>query len=373
MGFFKKRTFIFILIICFTFLSCNKNSDKQNRIYLEDFLTWAPCTQNSLVEEIKGNKNAFTEFKKFDENTINEVKKTTMDFIWLKAEFKITNELKNKNLGFVVPFVYFADKVWLNNVFIGEHGQFPPNFFPNKYQSQYCFISEDIVKQEETNTLYIKLFVKGDAKIDTKMFISTQKDAYNYSERLNFYNSKIFMFFEGGMVCAFILFFFLYLFADRKSYYLYVALLNLATIPFISAFYSTELLGFTTMSYATYMKFVYFFSCYFITYFYELFLASFLHYKYPKKQHIVRITILFFEIVVTAVMYTYEQLMTLSTIVIPFCFIQIVIASTIIIVKKAKSRDLKRVILLMRLFTVILITIGLDLIFHGICKIQTIP
>ena len=72
-------------------------------------------------------------------------------------------------------------------------------------------------------------------------------------------------------------------------------------------------------------------------------------------------------------MYTYEQLMTLSTIVIPFCFIQIVIASTIIIVKKAKSRDLKRVILLMRLFTVILITIGLDLIFHGICKIQTIP
>lgn len=373
MWFFKKRTFIFILTICFTFLSCNKNSDKQNRIYLKDNLTWAPCTQNSLVEEIKGNKNAFTEFKKFDENTINEVKKTTMDFIWLKAEFKITNELKNKNLGFVVPFVYFADKVWLNNIFIGEHGQFPPNFFPNKYQSQYCFISKDIVNQEETNTLYIKLFVKGDAKIDTKMFISTQKDAYNYSERLNFYNSKIFMFFEGGMVCAFILFFLLYLLADRKSYYLYVALLNLATIPFISAFYSTELLGFTTMSYATYMKFVYFFSCYFITYFYELFLASFLHYKYPKKQHIVRISILFFEIVITALMYTYEQLMTLSTIVIPFCFIQIVIASTIIIVKKAKSRDLKRVILLMRLFTVILITIGLDLIFHGIFKIQTIP
>ena len=75
----NKRTFIFILTICFTFLSCNKNSDKQNRIYLEDFLTWAPCTQNSLVEEIKGNKNAFTEFKKFDENTINEVKRTTMD------------------------------------------------------------------------------------------------------------------------------------------------------------------------------------------------------------------------------------------------------------------------------------------------------
>ena len=71
MWFFKKRTFIFILTICFTFLSCNKNSDKQNRIYLEDFLTWAPCTQNSLVEEIKGNKNAFTEFKKFDENAEN--------------------------------------------------------------------------------------------------------------------------------------------------------------------------------------------------------------------------------------------------------------------------------------------------------------
>ena len=64
-----------------------------------------------------------------------------------------------------------------------------------------------------------------------------------------FWISKIFMFFEGGMVCAFILFFLLYLLADRKSYYLYVALLNLATIPFISAFYSTELLGFTTMSY----------------------------------------------------------------------------------------------------------------------------
>ena len=102
MWFFKKRTFIFILIICFTFLSCNKNSDKQNRIYLEDFLTWAPCTQNSLVEEIKGNKNAFTEFKKFDENTINEVKKTTMDFIWLKAEFKITNELKNKKQTMII-------------------------------------------------------------------------------------------------------------------------------------------------------------------------------------------------------------------------------------------------------------------------------
>ena len=68
------------------------------------------------------------------------------------------------------------------------------------------------------------------------------------------------------------LLFLLYLLADRKSYYLYVALLNLATIPFISAFYSFELLGFTTMSYATYMKFAYFFSCYFITYFYELFL-----------------------------------------------------------------------------------------------------
>jgi len=371
----KIRTFIFYFTICisFIFLSCNKNLDKQKRIYLKDSLSWAPCSQTSLVEEIKNNKIGFTKFTEFNEKILDEIKDSTIEFIWLKADFELTDDLKNQNLGFVIPFVYFADKVWLNDIFIGEHGKFPPNMFPDKYRGQYCFISKDIVKQEGKNTLYIKLYMKGNAEIDTKMFISTQEDAYNYSEKLNFFNSKIFMFFEGGMICAFILFFLLYLFADRKSYYLYVALLNLSTVPFVSAFYSAELPSFTTMPYVLYMKISYFFSCYFITYFYELFIARFLHYKYSKKHHITRLSLLFILIIVTSIMHTYEQLMTLSTIIIPFCFVQVLLASAVIIVRKIKKRDLERVILLSKIMVIICCTIVLDIIFKGILKINTLP
>lgn len=315
----KSNLILYLFIFCcsiFLFSCSVKNKENSECLYLKDSVSWLPInndlTEGSLVYA-QNHSESFAIFTAFGEKQLYKLTKRTCEYLWLKVEFVIPDNLKNQDLGFVIPYLKFAEKLWLNGTYIGEYGQFPPEPLSAMYNSHYYFFPQDFLNQNGKNTVFIKVCLMGTAGISNKLFITENSAAKKISNNLSFSQSKIYIFFEGGLFCTFLLFFLLYCWQKQKSYF-YFAMMNFSSIALLTPFFATEVPWYTSMGipFLLFMKVTLCISSYFVIYFTSAFVVEFINIKRKKYIKIIQIIFLFIEITVTSLAKSYNQLATFT-------------------------------------------------------------
>ena len=186
------------------------------------------------------------EFKPLSKHAMKNLTKLLTDdenFIWLRIQFLLPDELKNRDLGLSIGYIRGADLLFLNNIGIRQYGDFPPQANSAGFTGQYFMFSQTNLNQDGINTVLIKVWPDAFGSISSKMFLGERPDIFVAGERNTFFNSKILVGFSGVMFLIFFMYLFLYIVMksyENRNVYLFFALLNLYTVHFLLPFFVSE-------------------------------------------------------------------------------------------------------------------------------------
>ncbi|WP_406033870.1 PP2C family protein-serine/threonine phosphatase [Treponema saccharophilum] len=278
-GRFGGKILIMALLSLLTFglMSCRFGSS--TRIYLNDSISWARTDAHSNVYSA-----AFAEFKEL--RKARESHKRCFEplvgrdgaFIWLKMEFTVPEMLRYKSLGLVIPYLHFSDKVWLNNVYVGGYGEFPPNEKSSLFQSHLYYFPNSMIRQEGVNTILVKVWVHGRGDISDFVFVDEYDSASRTSDMITFWNVRMYIMFSGVMLCAFILYLLMYIGRRNEKDNLSFSLLNLSTVCFLLPFCASDvpIYDMEFVSYFLFIKLALCISFFFVVTFASLFMMQYL-------------------------------------------------------------------------------------------------
>ena len=250
----------FVLLCSFVISSCAENPDKELRLYIDDCFYWATGNYEDTVED--ASKYEYKKLERMGYKNIRELVGKDGKYVWLKAEFTIPEALKNDDLSMLIPYMHFAEELYLNGKYIDDYGTMgenaaSPDIQEAGFNAHLFDFPEGYLNQEGTNTILIKLFALGNATITDDVFIGTRRDGWKTYDNQNFWRSRIYVFFEGGMFICAMFFIMLYIAFRREKTYLHFAVLNIFSIIFFSNFFTNDLpcIGFHGgISYVWYFK-----------------------------------------------------------------------------------------------------------------------
>ena len=119
--FLPLRHFFSVVLIFSLFLltSCGKKNDSP-RIYLDDEFYWSLTGANSVPEDAE--KLKFEHLDNMGYKNLMDLVGIDGKYVWLKAEFELIPELKNDDLSMVIPYLHYADVLYLNGKYIDDYG-----------------------------------------------------------------------------------------------------------------------------------------------------------------------------------------------------------------------------------------------------------
>ena len=231
------------ILILFSLVSCDDNPDDSPRLYIDDYFSWAPGSFEDTIEDAQN--YTYKKLERMGYKNIMDVAGSEGKYVWLKAEFKLPEELKNDELSMVVPYLHFAEELYLNGKYIDDYGTMGEDASSLEiseagYGAHLFDFPEFYLEQEGINTIHIKIFALGSASITDGVFIGTRRDGWVTADNQTFWRSRIYVFLEGGMLICGIFFFVLYIAFKRKLSYLRFAIMNILTIIFFSNFFMTD-------------------------------------------------------------------------------------------------------------------------------------
>ncbi len=242
--FFFRLFFTFICCISlFIFTSC-KEEVKPPRIYLDDSFYWALTDAYSEPEDAE--KLSFQHLDNMGYKNLMDLVGIDGKYVWLKAEFELIPELKNDDLSMVIPYLHYADILYLNGKYIDDYGVMgdSPDDPVNQeagYVAHLFDFPELYLNQTGKNTILIKVQCLGHATITDGVFIGLRQDGWRTSDNMTFWRSRFYTFFEGIMLLCGIFFLLLYFIYKNDISYRRFGFLNILTALFFSIFFITDL------------------------------------------------------------------------------------------------------------------------------------
>ena len=305
---------------------------KEQIINMDGKFSWkyADCDELETEQdflELK-NSNDFIPFENKGKSNLAKLVGDSGNYIWLRAEFEIPESLKGKNLGLVIPYLHFSEKLYLNDKFIWSYGSFPPNEQNALYESHYYYFPLEYLNQDGKNTILIKVYCLCRAMMSDGVFISEYSTAEEKSEKYTFWFSKMYVFFEGGLFCAALLFFLLFIQQRENLVYHDFSVMNFFTLIFLTQFFATELPWFMNykISYLLFTKFIICIPPIFVMYFLASFITHFIEFKQPLWLIILRVVLLFIPVIIIIRCSTYKSLMRVCPIIVTFLLFHIAFA-----------------------------------------------
>ncbi len=256
------------------------------RINIDDNFFWAPGNYEDTIEDAQS-----LEYKKLERmgyKNISQLAGAHGDYVWLKAEFKLTDELKNKDISLLVPYLHFAEELYLNGYYIDTYGVMgkgpaSPDIQEAGYSAHLFDFPESFLNQDSTNVIQIKIFALGAATITDGVFICMRQDGLKTADNQTFWRSRIYMFFVGGMLICGVFFLLLYIAFKRERCYLQFAIMNFLSILFFSNFFINDLpwIGFHGgIPFFWYFKFAKCICFFILEALFSLFIFDYLHIKH---------------------------------------------------------------------------------------------
>ena len=117
--------FIILILTGLFFSSCG-NSPKSFRYDVSNFVTYLETPPEYGPGQVLSRTPEFKPLEK--KNMQNLVKLISKDdnFLWLKIQFTLPDELKDKDIGLFIGYIRGADLLFLNNMAIIQYVDFPP-------------------------------------------------------------------------------------------------------------------------------------------------------------------------------------------------------------------------------------------------------
>ena len=372
-----KLFFVSIISILLAFVtSCNDGDDP--RLYLTDFY-WAPTTEESDISEAEN--LVFQKIPKLEYKNIRKLVGASGEYVWIKTTFTLPDELKGDDLSMLVPYIHFAEELYLNGKYIDDYGIMEGGANSSEIQEAgfmaHLFdFPEDFINQEGENTVLIKLFSLGSGSICGKIFVGFRQDAWSTSDKLTFWHSRIYIFLEGIMLCVSI-FFLMIFFAYRKErIYIYFSLLNLLSVIFFSTLFAGDLpwVGFHGgINYFWFFKLAKCATFFGLEYLFSLFIFDYLEMKHTLAERIVRGMYLFAAVILCVTAPTYYDLLNISHFIIWLSVIDIQLAIGMILINLRKSVKREKARLLLITLTPFLITVNVDFIIKTFANNIELP
>ena len=293
----KKNLLAAFIILIFTnliFSSCNSGY-KNTRFDVSKYVTYLETPPDYNLGQVLPKSMDFKPLNKKDMGNLNNLIEKDGDFLWLRIQFYIPENLKGKEIGLYIGYIRGADLLFINNIGVRQYGDFPPTASSAGFIAQYFMFSENMLNQDGLNTILIRVWPDAFASIAEKIFINEKPDIYTTAEKMTFFNSKITIGFSAILLIVFFIYFFLYIVMknyENRNVYLFFALLNFFTIFFLFPFFVSELSWATTWLSYTMLIRVFFYGGAFTTiYFANSFIIAYLHRKDSNKIIIIRLVL----------------------------------------------------------------------------------
>ncbi len=294
-------------------------------------------------------------------------------YVWLKAEFELPEILMDEDLSMVIPYLHFAEELYLNGLHIKDYGVMQgglanPMIQEAGYVAHLFDFPKVYLNQHGKNTILIKVFCLGHATITDGVFIGLRQDGERTSDNMTFWRSRFYMFFEGMMLICCLFFIMLYFLHNRNVSYRRFGLLNLFTAFFFSIFFITDIPwtgfhgGVPFLIYIKFAKSICFFAIEFVL---SMFICSFIEYKLSKIEIAVQYLSFIISTVTVLLSPDYVWLVSKTLILIPIsCFgLFCSIGYTIVSLKKPAVQTKARFVLIAMTF--LFLVMGTDIIIKG--------
>ena len=364
----KSKVFLVSIISIFlSVLSSCAGKDTKPRLYITDF-SWALTTEDSEVEEAET-----LEFQKLPKLAYKNIRKLvgySGEYVWLKTTFTLPEELKGDDLSMFVPYIHFAEELYLNGYYIDDYGQMEGGPLASTIQeagfmSHLFDFPESFLNQDGENTVYIKLFALGNGSICGNIFVSLRDDAWATSDNFTFWHSRIYIFLEGIMLCVSVFFLMIFIAYRKERIYIYFSLLNLLSFIFFSTLFAGDLpwVGFHGgIPYFMFFKLAKCATFFGLEYLFSLFIFDYLEMKHSLAERIIRGMYLFASVVLCVTAPTYYDLINISHFIIWLSVIDIQLAIGMILINLRKSAKREKARLLLLTLAPFLLTVNIDFI-----------
>ena len=370
----------FSLFFLFAFTSC-KEKEVNPRIYLDDSFYWALTDADSEPEEAEGLK--FEHVDNMGYKNLMDLVGIDGKYIWLKAEFELIPELQNDDLSMVIPYLHFAEILYLNGKYIDDYGIMgkTPDDPVNQeagYVAHLFDFPELYLNQIGKNTILIKVQCLGHATITDGVFIGLRQDGWRTSDNMTFWRSRFYYFFEGVMLLCGVFFLMLYFIYKNQISYLRFGILNMLTALFFSVFFITDLPwagfhgGVPFFYYVKFAKSICFFAIAFI---FSMFICAFIEKKLSKVETAIQWLSFIISTTIVILAPNYLWLVKRTLLLIPIsCFGMFVSFGYTVASLKNKDPNirLKARVLLYAIIYLALI-MGIDIIIKGALRNIKLP
>lgn len=325
-----KKIFIFLSLFSLLTLFAWGQTPKKPKINLEHSLYWAKCTADSSIENVENEfGDSFQKLNIQGPQNLSKLVGKDGSYIWVKASFTIPDELKNENLYLFARYIHFADKVWINGHYAGSYGNFPPNELSVMYKAHTYQLPEEFINQDGENTLYIKIWCHGQSEISKKIFIGTETSVKQRETSDTFYNSIVYIMYEGLFFTAFLIYSILFR-QQKKKEYLSFSMICLFSLQFIFILFAPHFPAYAYVQNSTqFLIFIKYFACicsYLIIYFTVSFFIYFLVHEQKKLITIIRVSLLAIQFFITVFVPTYSSLLKVLPFLLSLGAIQFIFA-----------------------------------------------
>ena len=363
----SKVFFVTIITILLSVLSSCSSKKDEPRLYLTDFY-WTFTTEESDVEEAPT-----LEYKKIPNlryKNIRQVAGNQGEYIWVKTTFTLPDELKGDDLSMLVPYMHFAEELYLNGYYIDDYGIMEggpesPRIQEAGFMAHLFDFPESFINQEGENTIYIKIFALGNGSICGDIFIGLREDAWSTSDKLTFWHSRIYIFLEGIMLCVAVFFLLIFIAYRKERIYIYFSLLNLLSFIFFSTLFAGDLpwVGFHGgINYFWFFKLAKCATFFGLEYLFSLFIFDYLELKHNLAERIIRGMYLLAAVLLCVTAPTYNALIKISHFIIWPSVIDIQIAIGLVLFHCWKSQKRESARLLLITLAPFLLTVNIDFI-----------
>lgn len=357
----KLKKIILALFCAILFASCAKKETAQ--IVLDEGWLWAvsnnPRSDFQIVNSLE------------IASIVNKLP-TRKGYVWLKNYFYMDLSLKDRDLALYLGRVEIAAEVYVNGTSIGTFGQFPPHEFSSGTGATYFKIPKDILNQNGTNQILIKLWVNGGGGIQEMPVIGPIPYIKNRAIHNSFLLSDINMMFASVVFVIAMFYLFIYFKRKNDQEYLYYALMNFFTAAYILPYFlSSTPWHFDIMSYLTYEKIFYGAFAFADMYFATSFMLAFIKVEQNKRLKVLRILLFVVPVINIFLLKDMRSLAALLPVAFVFGVIQLMFA--VVPIMKGLFTGNRQAWLLLAGFSPVLVGVVADLFVHVIFQRADLP
>lgn len=291
---------ILAVIISVGFVGIRKSKAHRPQYFKQEVFSSIEYLETPLQYSIIDVEKHSSEFSKLgypNNKNLTKLLKNPENLLWLRIEFEIPKELKNKDVGLFIGRLRSSAMLFINRKFIRKYGATPPVAMTSGYVAQYYMFAKNDLNPTGINTVYIQVWPGPMGSISKNVYIGEQAEIFQHAERLSYFNSKFILTFAGLSIFIAFMYFVLYFVLKKHKeirMYLLYGLTNFYTAHFLLYFFLTEVSWIKPpfISYLTILKFSLCYGGFTTVYFASSFISSYLGYEASKKEMIIRLILL---------------------------------------------------------------------------------